>query len=175
EITIIADRKTLETKAQKELKGNVGIIALPAFDYTILRDTATEIYLHFTNFSLRITKEGKEIFTRKNEEVIWAEQIINFELSKDDNGEPVFRQFLNNISGDKNLSCFRSACGYLLRNYNGSEGTRAIWLCDESYETGKQNGRTGKSLLWKAIARSGKQMKCRAKNLHRMITSNFKI
>lgn len=169
EITITIDRKSLETKAQKEIRGNVSMIALPSFDKTILRDTANDVYLHFKNVTLHIRKNSINRVQRNNEQVIWgkqviwAEQIIDFEIQEDDNIKSTYSQFISNIAGDNKRS-FCSAIGMLMRNYNGSDGMRVAWLCDSSYEVGKANGRTGKGIFWKAISKIRKTDECSGKD-----------
>ncbi|RYG24989.1 MAG: hypothetical protein EOO01_43005, partial [Chitinophagaceae bacterium] len=163
DLTFRVDRKTLQTKAQKELRGNVNMIAFPAFDREILRDTANDVYFHFKNCSLHITKEWAETIERTGEKVIWEDQIIEFELNEQPEGAGSFEDYLGKIAGE-NFNSFKSALGMVLRNYNGSEGMRALWLCDERYEVGKQNGRTGKGIFWKAATKVRKVDDCSGKD-----------
>jgi hypothetical protein len=162
DMIVTIDKNGLATRAQKELRGNVGIIALPELDKEFLRDTANEIFLHFKNGSIRITENGFEQF-EKMEKVIWENQVINHELSEWDYKDPVYKEYLLNVAGD-NWKSFFSATGYAMRNYNGSDGMKAIWACDEQFETGKNNGRTGKSLFTKALGKVRKMDDCSGKD-----------
>jgi hypothetical protein len=163
DVTFTVDQTTLKTKAQKELKGNVNIISLPVFKFKILRDTVDKVYFHFTNCSLLITKDGRETFKRGENGVVWSEQVIQHELKEDDFGSAVYRDFFMNVSDD-NYNAFRSATGMVLRNYNGSDGLRSLWLCDEVFNPGKNNGRLGKSIFWKAVAKLRKTDECSGKD-----------
>lgn len=162
-ITFSVDKATLKTKAQKELRGNVGLIAVPAFDREILRDTASEVYLHFKNCTLMITKDWCEMAARDCDAVVWEDQVIDFEIEENPEGTAIYADFISKIAGN-NLNAFRSAIGMLLRNFNGSEGMRAVWLCDESDEVGKANGRTGKGIFWKGISKARKTDDCSGKD-----------
>jgi hypothetical protein len=165
DIKITIDRTTLKTRAQKELRGGVKMLALKKFDYIVLRDTATEIYFHFTNCSMRITTDSICLFTRSSEEgVVWAEQLLPHTISEDDLQRPVFADFIMNVADPQNFNSFRSAIGRALHNHNGAEGMRVPWLCDESAKAGKSNGRTGKSLITKAIGRCRKMDDCHGKD-----------
>src|SRR5690606_32980648 len=146
------DRDKLATRAQKELRGNMGIFALPAFDKDFYRDTAKDIYLHFLNGTLHITADEIRLIERTNDKVVWERQVIQHNISDKRLPEGVFFDFIQNIAGDQ-LKSFITTIGYLLRNYNESAGLRAVWLTDEDYEVGKANGRTGMGILWKAISK----------------------
>jgi hypothetical protein len=164
DVTFTVDQTTLKTKAQKELRGNVKMIALSSFHFTIQRDTATESFFHFRNKSMRVTKDEITLFDRNSAQgVIWDEQLVQYDILEDDLYRPVFAEFLMNVS-ENNFNCFRSAIGRALHNYNGSEGMRVPWFCDESHRAGKSDGRTGKSLIAKAIGKCRKMDDCHGKD-----------
>jgi hypothetical protein len=164
EITITIDWDQLKTKAQQTLHGYTGMLALPQFDKEILRDNTYKIYLHFKNKSLQITKNGISEFRRDNSTCIWAEQVINHEISPDDGIKPVFQEFVHNIAGEENYEAFITTYGYLIHNYNGSDGLRAVWYCDEDHEAGKKKGPSGKSMSAKASSKVRKKDECSGKD-----------
>lgn len=166
DITFTVDQTTLQTKAQKEIRGNVSMLAIKSFNYKILRDSRDEVFFHFKNYSLVVVKQRIEFFTRETKTgVIWEDQIIPHEIADDDFIMSAFSKFLENVAGE-NINSFRSAIGYGLRNYNGSDGMKALWLCDESFEVGKNYGRTGKSLISKALGKVRKIDDCSGKDFN---------
>lgn len=152
----------LKTRAQTALRGSVALFALPKFNREIMRDTAKQVYFHFKNLSMVVTAEGRKILTRDGSKCIFEKQVIPHDFNEPDEKEAEFSVFTKNIAGN-NLDAFRSSIGYTLRNYNGSDGMRAIWLCDRNYKAGKNNGRSGKSLFRKAISRMRKTDECSGK------------
>lgn len=165
DLKIVIDRTTLKTRAQKELKGSVKMFALKKFDYPILRDGSAEAYFHFQNKSLKVTRETFYLIDRNEcEGVVWFDQLLPHPISEDDMQRPVFADFLMNVSGPDNFNSFRSAIGRALHNYNGSEGMRVPWFCDESHKAGESNGRTGKSLITKGIGKCRKMDDCHGKD-----------
>jgi hypothetical protein len=151
--TATFDRGQLKTQAQTKLKGNLSQIALPNFSGEFLRDDAKTCYLHFINLSIKITAGGIEVLERDNTRVIWESQIVQHTLTDNyQEGVIEFRKYIKNISGE-NENSFLTAIGYAIHSYTGSAGMKAIWLTDEDFAVGKANGRTGKSLFWKAISK----------------------
>lgn len=164
DIKITIDRTALKSNAQKTLRGMVSLFAIPKFNREIMRDTAKQVFLHFRNQSMVITPERREIFKRDGSKCIFEKQVIPHEFHEPDGEPSAFVQFIQNIAGD-NLEAFSSALGYALRNFNGSDGMRALWLCDETFNAGKNNGRSGKSLFAKAIGRMRNMDECSGKDL----------
>lgn len=153
DITFTVDATTLKTKAQQTLKGRLGLLALPSFEFKIMRDTRNECFFHFANKSMKVTKDAIVIFDRnENDGVIWEEQLLKHEIKEDDLYRPVFADFLMNVAGD-NFNAFRSGIGRMLHNYNTSQGFRILWLCDASYKAMESNGRSGKGIFMKSLGR----------------------
>jgi hypothetical protein len=174
DFTFTVDRTTLKTKVQKELRGNIKIIALSSFEFLIQRDTSTETFFHFRNNSLRVTKEGYTLFERNAKEgVVWEDQLLPHNIEEDDSIRSVFAEFLMNASGPENYHAFLSAIGRALHNHNGSEGMRVPWFCDEQHKAGESNGRSGKSLITKAIGKCRKMDDCHGKDFKS--DNNFKF
>lgn len=149
-VIFLVDKHQQKTLAQKTLRGSVLQLAIPEFDKPIFRDSMTEVFFHFENGSVKVTSEG--IFPISREGLcIWDTQVIKHDLLEHDFiNDAVFYDFIKNISGN-NCPAFCSAIGYLLRDCNGSDGLKAGWFYDSDFEAGKLKGRTGKSLVVKAI------------------------
>jgi hypothetical protein len=174
DITITVDKTTLKTKAQKEIRGNTQMLALTAFEFKIKRDTAQEIFFHFSNCSMKITKTEITLYERKADEgVVWEDQLLKHEIKEDDGTKSVFSDFIRNVSGPENYRSFVSAIGRSLQNYNGSDGFRIPWFCDAKHNAGESNGRTGKSLITKAIGRCRKLDACHGKDFRADNTFKF--
>lgn len=154
-VTFIVEKYQLSTFTQKFIAGKMSKISLPEFDRVITRDSMTEVYFHFANKSVKVTKEGAQDIDR-GQLCIWANQVIKNDLLEDEGLEySQFELFVKNIAGDK-LKYFKAALGYAMRDSNGADGLKALWLYDDNYEVGRLNGRTGKSLFVKALGKMRK-------------------
>lgn len=154
-ITFICEKYYLRTMIHKFIAGRMKKISLPVFEGEITRDSVNEMYFHFRNKSVVITRHGIEEVDREGL-CIWADQIIDHDLLKNDPLESSqFELFIKNISRER-FDYFRAALGYALRDSNGADGLKALWLYDEKYEVGRLNGRTGKSLFVKGLGKMRK-------------------
>jgi hypothetical protein len=149
------DPDQLKTIAQKTLKGNLTQLAIPEFKDPIARDSSSQMYFHFRNKSILVTANSITDVARDSF-CVWEEQIIKQDVLEEDIFDSsIFETFVKNIAGP-NCEAYLTSIGYLLRDCNGSDGLKAVWLSDAAYEPGKLKGRTGKSLLVKAIGQMRK-------------------
>lgn len=144
---------------------------LDYFKPVLKKDTSTTAYVYFKNCYLEITAQG--ITRRELNELdghIWRKQIIDFEYHEADYKTGDFTRFMKYaIIGrsdakegakpyeDAELLKFHSVCsttGYLLHRYKDPTITKAVIAVDKKLRrTGEANGRSGKSLYAKALAK----------------------
>lgn len=147
--------------------------ALEWLEYTEvkpLRDTKDAAFLYFKNCFVKITAKGWE--AQSYEEIkghIWEKDIINydFEGTKNTNfADFDFNKFLLKITSSetgegwkadqKRYNSLLSSIGYLLHTYKDPTKAKAVFLVDEKSRPDEHNGRTGKSLIIKAL----NQLRC---------------
>jgi hypothetical protein len=131
---------------------------LPSLEQSFLRDERELAYFFFTNCWVRVGSEA--IAPHPYDELpglIWAEQIRPHEFvllhSPHAARTSDFHQFMVNVTGQsaERLQQLRRALGYLLHGYKEELNARCVIFLDEVATTGKPDGRTGKSLLIKAV------------------------
>ena len=126
-------------------------------------------YLFFKNTVVKVNKSGGyELMEYKDlPSTIWSTQIQNREFKKIDKktSRSEFEQFLYNTVGrdDDKLLAISSAIGYLLHRYKDKSVTKAIVLMDEAIDS-EPEGRTGKSLIGKAISYFRESVRIDSKN-----------
>jgi hypothetical protein len=130
---------------------------LPEIDLQFKRDTADEAFFYFRNGFVEVTAES---FTRHDYDDldghIWEEQIIDRAFQSMIGDRSVYdsdwHQFLSSITGGDNQRrrALDSAIGYLLHGYRDPAVSKAVVFMDQK-DTDVANGRTGKSLVAKAI------------------------
>jgi 5S rRNA maturation endonuclease (ribonuclease M5) len=114
-----------------------------------------ESFLYFSNCILRVTKDNLEKINYNDFDYpVWKKQIINHEFKQVNWEKFEFAEFCLNISGvDKmRMESLMSAVGYMLHEYKQQSNSRAVILMDENMSVGENMGRTGKSLIGKALA-----------------------
>lgn len=156
---------------------------LEYLDPEMKRDTKEECYIYFTNCYLKVTPssvEKKDYETLDG--CIWSKQIIDFKYEDADYTESDFFRFLNlSMNGyylsadgvtfesqeDKKevteeeievakvrMKSIASGIGYLLHGWKDPSKAKAFIAVDRAKSrAGEPNGRTGKSLLAKAISK----------------------
>lgn len=119
----------------------------------MVRDDVKNSYLFFRNGVLKITESNIEMIDYINiGGFVWEKNIIqhdfNFTDSKSD-----FETFINNVSNkeEKRKLIIETAIGYLLNNYKKQDEGLAIVFYDETLND-NPSGRTGKTLISKAIS-----------------------
>lgn len=142
---------------QKHL--NIGSLEyLPPKDLLFKRDKEDEAYFFYRNGFVTVSKDSGIKFQEYKDftDYIWESQIIDrdFKLLDGTALKSDFEQFIRNVSkGDEgrfNTIC--SAIGYLLHSFKDSANAKSIVLCDEKISD-NPNGRTGKSLIGKAVSK----------------------
>ncbi|MCB9033517.1 MAG: hypothetical protein H6553_06755 [Chitinophagales bacterium] len=150
---------------------NTLFLSLHYFNPTLRRDTRNTAFVYFKDNYLEVSKNGVEV--KKYSEMkgyIWKKQIIDFNLNYTEDFDCDFTRFLEYaITGinryatgedyieteTKKVLSISTTIGYLLHRYKNPALTKAIVAVDKtirknSYEP---NGRSGKSLLSKALGK----------------------
>ncbi|MBF9140825.1 BT4734/BF3469 family protein [Hymenobacter properus] len=131
--------------------------ALPTLGADFVRDTATTAHYFFRNGWVLVQASGITLHDYTElPGLIWAEQVRAHEFRPLFGLEAKacdFHRFTLNVSGGQadRLALLRSALGYLLHGYKEEANAKCIIFVDEVATTGKPDGRTGKSLLIKAV------------------------
>lgn len=138
----------------------------------IKKDTRETAWRYYKNVIVEITQEGvKTISYDDFDGHIWQNQVIDREYQEvEDFRDCEFFRFIQNISNNnqERIESFVSILGYLLHGYKNQAETRAVIFMDEILsEDGEANGRTGKSLVGKALKH--------AINITRLDGRNFKF
>lgn len=165
-----------EAKAVREMfrrgaKNYCSINLLEGLDYykpTFKKDTQTSAFVYFKNCYLEVNKDAiseKEYTNLDN--YIWKKQVIDFNYKYSDYAQSDFNLFctyavvgakkpveeLTDIDLKK-IESLGTTIGYLLHRYKNPALTKAVVAVDKRLRsTGENNGRTGKSLLSKALAK----------------------
>ena len=122
-------------------------------ELAMIRDNENESYLFFNNGVCKITQDKTEMIDYINiSGFVWQKNIIshNFEVTE---SKTDFEIFINNVSNkDENRKLITEcAIGYLLNNYKKQDEGLAVVFYDETLND-NPSGRTGKTLISKAIA-----------------------
>lgn len=150
-------REYLLSQHQKYLSKSLFECILP-LEIRFKKDTIDTAFLYFKNCIVKINKLGKyEVLDYSSlESPIWETNIIQRDFhrvsGKKKRGD--FKQFIWNISGKKKQKYLSicTAIGYLLHDYKIQSNAKAVVLYDEKIKnTDNPEGRTGKSLIGKAI------------------------
>lgn len=149
-------RELVLAQERKLLDGNF-LQALPTLDEDWLRDGPREAYYFFRNCWVTVAAQG--IATAAYDSLpgqIWAEQVRAHDfvaIAPDAALQADFHQFTVNVSGGNadRLALLRASLGYLLHGYKEEQNAKCVIFVDEVATTGKPDGRTGKSLLIKAV------------------------
>lgn len=135
---------------------------------TFRRDKKDEAYFYFRNCFATVNKNGVILSDYSRlDGLIWEEQIKdrNFRLLSDSGRSSQFRRFIWNVSAE-NEDRFHTLCsaiGYMLHNYKDSSNAKAIIFCDEKISD-NPCGRTGKSLVSKALSKLRESVRIDGKN-----------
>ncbi|GAB3637271.1 hypothetical protein GCM10027422_28610 [Hymenobacter arcticus] len=130
---------------------------LPSLEQPFLRDTRELAYFFFSNCWVRISADERRASPYDElPGLIWAEQVRTHALvliSQDAAEQCDFHPFTANVSGREpaRLALLQNALGYMLHGYKEELSARCVIFLDEVATTGKPDGRTGKSLLIKAV------------------------
>lgn len=152
---------------------NEGLIeCIPPKQIKFKKDTEETASVYYKNGFVLLSK-GHEPDLMSYDELdapVWEHTIIdrNIKLLYTTGQVSEFEQFLRNVTGgsEERFHALCTAIGYLLHDYKPASSTKAIILCDQKISD-NPNGRTGKSLVGKAIQK--------VKNVVRIDGKNFEF
>ncbi len=142
---------------------------LKTYDSLVKRDSKDKAYLYYRNCYVEIDKSlGAEIKEyRQLDGIIWKSQIISrdFKLLISEDKKSDFEIFLQNVmrGNEGRFNAIKSAIGYLVHDYKNPVEGKAVVLNDEKISD-NPNGRTGKSIIGKAIQKMRKSARIDGKN-----------
>ncbi len=142
---------------------------LRTYDSLVKRDSKHKAYLYYRNCYVEIDKLlGAEIKEYSSlDGIIWKSQIIPREFKNLNSADKKsdFEVFLRNVMrGDEGrFNAIKSAIGYLVHDYKNPVEGKAVVLNDEKISD-NPNGRTGKSIIGKAIQKMRKSARIDGKN-----------
>jgi hypothetical protein len=141
---------------------------LEAKNEKLIKDTKDTCHFFFKNQIVQVGGEAqiKYIPYPDSGGLIWKSQLINRDFKKNES-KGDFERFLFNVVGqsEERLNSLRSDIGYLLHTYKNPSFAKAVILCDEKISD-NPIGRTGKSLIGKAIGKLRKRLAVDGKNFN---------
>ena len=137
------------------------------FTNKMKRDSSSTSFLYFQNCFVEIDKE-RSVTVREYtslDGIIWKSQIINHDFTLATKNHSDYETFLKNVvrNDEPRFDSLRTAIGYLLHDYKNPAMAKAIVLNDEKISD-NPNGRTGKSLIGRAIKTMRKSARIDGKN-----------
>jgi hypothetical protein len=154
---------------------NEGLVeCIPSIEINFNRDEKDRAYIYYNNGLVCLnSKTNPGLSDYKNLQAPIWEHIINkrsIDLIKVKYKKPEYEQFLWNVVGG-NEERFLSLCssiGYMLHGYKEESNAKAVVLCDQKIQDDNEpNGRTGKSLIGKALDK--------IKNVERVDGKNYEF
>ncbi|TDN38266.1 hypothetical protein E4631_06140 [Hymenobacter sp. UV11] len=130
---------------------------LPSLEQPFLRDERELAYFFFANCWVRVGADERQAYPYDElPGLIWAEQVRTHHvvlISRSAAEQCDFHTFTANVSARDaaRLTVLQHALGYLLHGYKEELNARCVIFLDEVATTGKPDGRTGKSLLIRAV------------------------
>lgn len=131
---------------------------LPSLEQPFLRDERETAYFFFANCWVRVSAAERQAYPYDElPGLIWAGQVRPHHvvlINRDAAEQCDFHQFTANVSAKDTarLTVLQHALGYMLHGYKEEMNARCVIFLDEVATTGKPDGRTGKSLLIKAVS-----------------------
>ena len=147
---------------------------LPRAELDFKQDERKRAFFYFEDVFVEVTPEGFEAHDYNElDGHVWREQMLDRPFI-DLKGRPEvlesnWNAFLRNVSGatrdgdDTRLHSLMSAIGYLLHGYKDPANAKAVVLMDEK-DSEVPNGRTGKSIVAKAIGQLTSTTRIDARN-----------
>ena len=143
---------------------------LPPLTLPFKRDTKEKAFFYFENGFVKVDADGFELRDYADlDGVIWQDQITQrtFTDRKGDGAVSTsdWAQFLRNVTGGDahRHEALCSAIGYLLHGYKDPTSAKAVVLMDEK-NADVPEGRTGKSIIGKAIGHLTPRLRLDARN-----------
>lgn len=165
------DLKDTLLSCAKDLFSQSQIEFLEVLEMKTLRDSKDEAYFFYKNCWVRANISGiQSLPYSKLQGYIWKSQIIDRDFKEDEDGEMCeFERFITNICKDRDAQkdALETAIGYLMHTYKDPAQAKAIIFCDEGdTDQGMEdsNGRSGKSLVGKAIGKLRNECRIDARN-----------
>lgn len=135
-----------------------------------MRDSDEESYFFFKNCWVRANASGlSSVSYSKLNAHIWKKQIISRGFEEADFQNSDFQIFVKNIcKGEPDrIAALESCLGYLLSTYKDPANAKAVIFCDEGNKysaSDESSGRSGKSLVGKAIGKLRNECRVDGKN-----------
>jgi hypothetical protein len=144
-------------------------IHLKVMDREVLKDTSEYALIPFKNGLLKIEKNNTILLNyNESKYSVWKDQIINHDFESTEE-QSDFASFIKNVTGNDPIrfDALKSSIGYLVHNFKNPSITKSVVLCDAKYDfLGKPEGRTGKSLIGKAISEVRKTIEFNGKTFN---------
>ncbi|MCP5062391.1 MAG: hypothetical protein GY936_08010 [Ignavibacteriae bacterium] len=133
--------------------------SLEKVELPFVRDNKKSSNFFFKHSYVKITEEKIELLEYKNlKGHVWNNQIIDHEF-KINNNTSDFEKFVRNVCNNngERFEAMMSTFGYVLSTYKNPSLSKAKVFCDEGLnKEDDPQGRTGKSLIGKAIGKMRK-------------------
>lgn len=147
---------------------------LEPINIEIMRDNKDESFFFFRNCWVRSNESGVTALPySKMTGFVWANQRIDRDyidpMTVDDTISE-FESFIRNICNDEDdrIEALETSIGYLLHTYKDPRTAKAIIFCDQGSDkttsSDESNGRSGKSLVGKAIGKLRNEVRIDARN-----------
>lgn len=144
---------------------------LEVIELDIMRDTKEDSHFFFNNCWVRVNRDAMVVLSyTKLPGKIWRGQKQERNYNEPDtDSASIFERFIRNICRDDNerIDALETSIGYLLHSYKDPNNAKAIIFCDQGDATqssDESNGRSGKSLVGKAIGKLRKEVRIDARN-----------
>ncbi len=142
---------------------------IKTYDSLVKKDSKDKASLYYRNCYVEIDRNGgvsvKDYTTL--DRIVWKSQILqrDFKLLEGEQRKSDFEIFLQNVMRGDNerIKSIKSAIGYLIHDYKNPAEGKAVVLCDEKISE-NPNGRTGKSIIGKAVQKMRKSARVDGKN-----------
>ena len=156
----------LENLFQKKLLYN----ALPDRPIEIAEDTKYSKFFFYKNGFVEVTKDKAELkpYEQLQDKYIWKNQMLNRNYTSADNQTGYYEQFIKRVCGyltpddkdyikfseeayNERIINFKAIMGYIMHNFTKGKLYAFIFTDSRLSDDGEANGRTGKTLVGKAI------------------------
>lgn len=131
------------------------------------RDDPDKAYFYFKNGFITVSKYEGIRFNEYSElsGIIWRSQVLPHDINLSLGAESDFKKFIWNVmkNDPDRVRSLESAVGYLLHDYKKSSLAKAVVFCDEKISD-NPNGRTGKSLISRAVSKLKESTRLDGKN-----------
>lgn len=145
--------------------GQSSLEFLESINIVFNKDESDKSFLYFRNGFVEISRDAVKLKSyRELDGYIWKRQIINREY-KPTKVRTDFEKLMMNICKKdvKRFNALKSAIGYLLHRYKDTTRAKAIVFLDEKLSDGAY-GRSGKSLVAKAVGKLRKTLRIDGRN-----------